>query len=121
MSARLKNVIDILIPIILSYINSSSILLNRNIKISSLNWITFIGIRYVKDCSNDCLCCNNFTCPAQWSPSITMGHLICEYVTRNDFKVYCGKLQQKSIISIFNNEKWCIPDDIIMYIINVMV
>ena len=70
---------------------------------------------------NDCLCCNNFTCPAQWSPSITMGHIICEYVTRNNFKIYCGKLQQKSMISIFNNEKWCIPDDIIMHIINAMV
>ena len=65
----------------------------------------------------DCLCCNNFTCPSQWSPSITMGHLICEYVTRNDFKIYCGKLQQKCMFGIFNNEKWTIPDDIILYII----
>ena len=66
----------------------------------------------------DCLCCDSLICGKNWSPSIIMCDILGEYVTRRDFKINCGNLMQRSIIRIFNNNKWVIPDEIIMMIIN---
>ena len=66
----------------------------------------------------DCLCCDSITCGNNWSPSIMMSDILAEYVTRRDFKINCGRLMQRLIGQIFNNDRWVIPDDLIMLIIN---
>jgi len=75
-------------------------------------WRGIIPIR------KDCLCCDSLICGKNWSPSIIMCDILGEYVTRRDFKINCGNLMQRSIVRIFNNNKWVIPDEIIMMIIN---
>ena len=77
-----------------------------------LYWRGIIPIR------KDCLCCDSLICGKNWSPSIIMCDILGEYVTRQDFKINCGNLMQRSIVRIFNNNKWVIPDEIIMMIIN---
>ena len=66
---------------------------------------------------NDCLCCESITCRNNWSPSIMMSDILCEYVVRRDFKINCGPLTQRWISPIFNNDRWVIPDDLILHII----
>ena len=65
----------------------------------------------------DCLCCESITCGNNWGPSIMMCDVLAEYVVRRDFKINCGQLMQRWIDSIFNNDRWIIPDDIIIEII----
>jgi hypothetical protein len=67
---------------------------------------------------DDCLCCESLICGKNWNPSIIMCDVLGEYVTRRDFKINCGKVMQRLIHRIFNNDRWVIPDEIIMLIIN---
>ena len=66
----------------------------------------------------DCLCCESVICGKNWSPAVIMCDILGEYVTRRDFKNNCGRLMQRLISRIFNNDRWIIPDEIIMEIIN---
>ena len=65
----------------------------------------------------DCLCCESILCNNTWSPSLMMSDILAEYVTRRDFKINCGLLMQRWICSIFNNDRWIIPDDVILEIV----
>lgn len=78
----------------------------------------FLYWRGIIPTRKDCLCCDSLICGKNWSPSIIMCDILGEYVTRQDFKINCGNLMQRSINRIFNNNKWVIPDEIIMMIIN---
>ena len=70
---------------------------------------------------NSCLCCVSITCGGNWSPSITMCDILAEYVVRRDFKINCGRLMQRWIGAIFNNDRWVIPDDLILLIVKGML
>ena len=77
-------------------------------------------IRYWRDSIpnwHDCLCCKSITCANNWSPSIMMSDILGEYVVIRDFKINCGRLMQRWIGQIFNNDRWIIPDDLILHII----
>ena len=65
----------------------------------------------------DCLCCQSIICSNNWSPSYSMSDILAEYVTRSDFKINCAPLMQRWIGAIFNNDRWVIPDDIILKIV----
>lgn len=67
---------------------------------------------------DDCLCCESVICSKNWSPAIIMCDILGEYVTRRDFKINCGRLTQRLIHRIFNNDRWVIPDELILEIIN---
>ena len=65
----------------------------------------------------DCLCCQSIICSNNWSPSKMLSDILAEYVTRRDFKINCRPLMQRWIGVIFNNDRWVIPDDIILKIV----
>jgi len=68
-----------------------------------------------------CLCCESIVCYNKWCPAITMGDVLGEYVTRHDFKIYSGQLQQRRIKAIFDNGRWFIPEELVMKIIKIIV
>ena len=64
-----------------------------------------------------CLCCESITCYSNWIASFTISDIFIEYLARKKFALYCSPLWQKRLLSIFNNDRWNIPDDIIFNII----
>lgn len=69
----------------------------------------------------NCLCCESFTCPENWSPGIKLYDLVSEYLLRKRFYFYTTKLMQKNLTStlllLFNNDRWKMNDDIILHIL----
>ena len=65
----------------------------------------------------NCLCCESITCSSNWSPSLIIADILVEYLARNKFALYCSPLWQKRILPIFNNDRWTLPDDIVLSII----
>jgi hypothetical protein len=65
----------------------------------------------------NCLCCESITCSGNWIPSLTIVDILIEYLARKKFALYCSPLWQKRILSIFNNDRWTLPDDIVLNII----
>ena len=65
----------------------------------------------------NCLCCESISCSGNWGPSHTIVDLLIEYLARRKFAIYCSPLWQKRISSIFNNDRWILPDDIIFNIV----
>ena len=66
---------------------------------------------------NTCLCCESICCSNNWSPGHSMCDILAEYVIYRDFNINTGALMQRWIAPIFNNDRWCLPDDIILLII----
>ena len=66
----------------------------------------------------ECLCCQSLISCNNWIPSRILCDILAEYVTRRDFKNNCKPLLQRLINPIFDNDKWVIPDDIILLIIS---
>ena len=62
---------------------------------------------------NTCLCCNSITCSDKWIPSNMLTSILVEYITHNDLRVNCKPLMNRYISSIFKNDRWVIPDDIL--------
>ncbi len=67
-----------------------------------------------------CMCCESITCSGNWNPRHTISQILIEYLARKNFAVYCSSLGQKRILSIFNNDRWYIPDDLIFCILQHM-
>jgi hypothetical protein len=67
-----------------------------------------------------CLCCESITCSGNWAPSLTIADILIEYLSRKRFELYCSPLWQKRILPIFNNDRWNLPDDLILCIIQHM-
>jgi len=65
----------------------------------------------------ECFCCNSITSHNNWAPCLTFADITIEYLARKKFAFFCNPLQQKSIAHIFNNDKWNLPDELILYII----
>jgi len=66
----------------------------------------------------NCLCCESITCSNNWAPKYTLVDILIEYITRRDFSIYSSKLIQRQICRVFNNDKWVLPNDIILHILN---
>ena len=65
-----------------------------------------------------CYCCDSIICSGKWSPSYTMVDILCEYIIRKQFLIYGNALNLRIINSIFSNNKWYIPNDVICHIIS---
>ena len=65
-----------------------------------------------------CYCCESIICSDKWSPSYTMTDVLCEYIIRKQFLIYGNSLNLRIINSIFSNNKWYIPNDVICHIIS---
>jgi len=69
-----------------------------------------------------CLCCQSIICGKNWSPAYTMYDVCNEYILRKTFYIFTSKLIQKRIGSLFqnlfSNERWDIPEDIILHILS---
>jgi len=68
-----------------------------------------------------CLCCESITCSNKWSPALTLYKVVLEYVAFRDYSLYSSKLMRRLIRRLFNNERWILPDDIILYIVKFCV
>lgn len=75
--------------------------------------------KYFNDVPNNktCLCCNSLTCGHKWSPSSRIFDLLIEFICVKKFETYLKPYTYRLITKIFNNEKWIITDDILLYII----
>ena len=64
-----------------------------------------------------CLCCESITCSNKWNPALTLYKVVLEYIAFRYYSLYTSKLMQRLIRRLFNNERWILPDDIIIYIV----
>ena len=78
------------------------------------NLIKLTNFKYI------CLCCKSITCSNNWHPGINLADVFLEYFIYQKFKELCSPLMQKMLNSIFHNETWSIPDDILIYIVSFM-
>ena len=65
-----------------------------------------------------CYCCDSIICSGKWCPSYTMVDILYEYIIRKQFLIYGNSLNLRIINSIFSNNKWYIPNDVICHIIS---
>ena len=66
-----------------------------------------------------CLCCESIICSDKWSPGKQFADILIEYIGRRDFSIHCSKLMQRWITPIFNNDRWILPDEIILHILKI--
>jgi len=72
------------------------------------------------DCKK-CLCCESVTCENNWFACCCISNILIEYIGRRYFVNNCSKLRQRLIKPIFENDRWTIPDDIILYIVQIII
>lgn len=72
------------------------------------------------DC-NRCLCCESITCQGNWFACCRFSNIFIEYLARRYFVNNCSKLRQRLIKPIFNNDMWVLPDEIILYIVEILI
>lgn len=65
-----------------------------------------------------CLCCESLICGNRWSPGIHIFMVFNEFVFNSNLKKYLNPLYEKYFNMIFRNDRWNIPDDIILHIIS---
>lgn len=65
-----------------------------------------------------CLCCETLICGNRWNPGINIFMLFNEFVFNSNLKKYLNPIYGKYFDMIFRNERWNIPDDIILHIIS---
>ena len=63
-----------------------------------------------------CLCCNSILCPNKWNPACQLKDIIEEFVFNKKFLFYTSQLGIKLLMPIFYNDKWNIPEDILLHI-----
>ena len=78
----------------------------------------FIPSNNIKE--NPCLCCESILCSNKWGPGVLISDILLEYIGRKDFNVNCSRLMQRWIKPIFDNEKWILPAEIILIIIEMV-
>jgi len=64
----------------------------------------------------NCLCCESITCPGKWNPGCQIKHVIEEYMFNKKFLFFTSPIGLKLIMPIFYNDRWNIPDDILLHI-----
>tara|TARA_B100001094_G_C18129657_1_gene771491 strand:- start:867 stop:1427 length:561 start_codon:yes stop_codon:yes gene_type:complete len=65
-----------------------------------------------------CLCCKSLLCGDKWNPSINIFMIFNEYVFNSNIKKYLRPIYRVYFDKIFRNDKWNIPDDILLHIVN---
>ena len=68
-----------------------------------------------------CLCCESVTCGNNWFACCRFPNIFIEYLSRRYFVNNCSKLRQRLIRRIFNNDNWSLPDEIILYIAEIVI
>jgi len=63
-----------------------------------------------------CLCCESITCPGKWNPGCQIKQVIEEYMFNKKFLFFTSPIGLKLIMPIFYNERWNIPEDILLHI-----
>ena len=76
------------------------------------------GIKKIVPDNKTCLCCESLLCGNNWNPSVHIFMLFNECVFKNNMKKYLKPLYRVYFEKIFKNDKWNIPDDILLHIIN---
>jgi len=66
---------------------------------------------------NECLCCKSITCYNKWNPINKIEDIIYEYIFYKKILFYTSNLGLKYISSIFDNDKWSIPIELVINII----
>ena len=61
----------------------------------------------------ECFCCSSITCSGNWCPAFKLSDVFLEYYLRKQFFNLSKPLGIKYIKSIFNNDKWNLPEDIV--------
>ena len=75
--------------------------------------------KFIPSKKNDhCLCCESITCSNNWSPSKTISDILMEFIARRNFSINCSPLMQRWIKPIFDNDRWSLPEDVILLIID---
>ena len=64
----------------------------------------------------NCLCCNSVICPQIWNPGCQIKDIIEEFIFNKKFLFYTSELGIKLLMPIFYNDKWNIPEDILIHI-----
>lgn len=118
-------------PMVIIYDNDKEILYDRwaskiinnnsNIDYIYTWYFTIIKFPQLKTFSiypekNICLCCNNIICNSLWSPSVTLGYIMFEYINMRNLYIYTNNLNQKIINTIFHNDMWDLPTEIVYHI-----
>ena len=74
--------------------------------------------KFIPSKKNDhCLCCESILCSNNWSPSRTISDILMEFIARRNFSINCSPLMQRWIKPIFDNDRWSLPEDVILLII----
>ena len=68
----------------------------------------------------ECLCCSSIS-RDNWNLSSKITDIFTEYCLRKDLFSISNKYQLKYIRSIFNNERWSLPFDLIEYILKYLI
>lgn len=63
-----------------------------------------------------CLCCESITCSGKWNPGCQIKQVIEEYMFNKKFLFFTSPIGLKLIMPIFYNDRWNIPEDIILHI-----
>lgn len=71
--------------------------------------------------SYTCLCCNSFSCKENWIPQNNLIDILCEYLIFKTFDKFSSSLLLKQIYSIFNNNNWILPNEIIFKILDFVI
>lgn len=75
------------------------------------------GITKIPPDNQTCLCCQSYHCGYRWSPSINLFMVFNECVYRKNLLKFLKPIYKVYFIKLFKNDRWNIPDDLIMHII----
>lgn len=78
----------------------------------------FIPSNNIKE--NPCFCCESIICSNNWGPGVLISDIFLEYIGRKDFCINCSRLMQRWIKPIFDNDKWILPQEVILIIIEMI-
>lgn len=78
---------------------------------------TLLGITKKPLDNKMCLCCESITCQSRWSPAHNIFTVFNECVYYKNIEHYLQPKYIRFFDHLFKNERWCLPDDIILTII----
>ncbi len=85
---------------------------------SCINMKVLTGIKKNVPDNKTCLCCESLLCGNNWNPGINIFMLFNECVFKNNMKKYLKPIYRIYFEKIFKNDKWNLPDDILLHIVN---
>lgn len=64
-----------------------------------------------------CICCSSVSCYHNWNPIKKIEDIIDEFIFYKKFIFFSSELGLKHISSIFNNDIWSLPEELILHIL----